>query len=185
MDNLKKEFNLIYDTYIEKIYRFVFIKVSSQEIAEDLTSEAFIKAWQVFSKDSKKIENQSAFLYKIARNLVIDYYRKKSRFQYISSDYSQIIDPRSSNLEEMAATGSDFDRVAKALGDINDSYREVIVLHYLDDLKTPEIAKIINKSDGTVRVLLHRALNALRENLNEETKQDLGAVAIPLGKDSA
>ncbi len=85
MDKLKKTFSAIYDKYINKIYRFVFIKVNSQEIAEDLTSETFLRGWEAYKKASnphrQKIDNPSAFLYQIARNLVIDQYREKGRFQ--------------------------------------------------------------------------------------------------------
>lgn len=169
MDKLKKTFSAIYDKYINKIYRFVFIKVSSQEIAEDLTSETFLRGWEAFKKASnpneKEISNPSAFLYQIARNLIADHYREKGQFQTVSAEYAQITDPRI-NLEEEAIFGSDLDIIKTALAGIKDDYREVIVWHYLDDLRVPEIAKILDKPEGTVRVLLHRALNALKGALN-------------------
>ncbi len=173
MNNLQKKFSTIYDQYIKKIYRFIFIKVNSQEIAEDLTSETFLRGWEAFknsenpSLNNKKIENPPAFLYQIARNLVIDYYREKGRTQTISAEFIQITDPRS-NLEDKAIAGSDLDMIRGALADIKDDYREVIVWHYLDDLKIPEIAKILDKPEGTVRVLLHRALKTLKTALNNE-----------------
>jgi len=171
MDNLQRKFSAIYDKYIGKIYRFIFIKVSSQEIAEDLTSETFLRAWEAFKKSSnpheQKIENPSAFLYQIARNLVIDYYREKGRFQTISAEYVQIADPQI-DLEEKAIARSDLTTIRAALADIKDDYREVIVWHYIDDLKIPEIAKIIDKSEGAVRVMLHRALGSLRRTLDNK-----------------
>lgn len=171
MANLRQKFGTIYDRYINKIYRFVFVKVSSQEIAEDLTSETFLRGWEAFKKASnpseRKIDNPSAFLYKIARNLITDHYREKGRFQTVSAEYVQIADPRI-NLEEKAIIGSDVDKIRAVLAEIKDDYREVIVWHYLDDLKTPEIAKILDKPEGTVRVLLHRALKTLKTALNNE-----------------
>ena len=168
MDNIKEQFSDLYDQYIDKIYRFIFIKVSSQEIAEDLTAEAFLRAWEALKKHSnphpRRIEHPSAFLYKIARNLVIDYYRQKDKLQSVNLEAVQIYDP-SANLEEKAILGSDVDAVRKALSGIRDEYREVITWHYIDELKVPEIARIANKSEGAVRVLLHRALNSLRESL--------------------
>ena len=92
MSNNKKRkiFSKIYDKYVERIYRFVFLKVSSREVAEDLTAETFLKAWEVyrkpqFSNPASQIENPQAFLYKIAKNLIIDHYRQKSRFKIIST----------------------------------------------------------------------------------------------------
>lgn len=175
MDNPRKSFSKIYDQHINKIYRFIFIKVSSQEIAQDLCSETFLRGWEAFKKSQnpgniQKIENPSAFLYKIARNLIIDHYREKGRFQTVSAEYSWIADPKV-NLEETSFINSDLDRIRMALADIKDDYREVIVWHYLDDLKVPEIAQILEKPEGTIRVLLHRALTALRTNVNNGVKE--------------
>ena len=171
MDKLEKKFSAIYDQCIGKIYRFIFIKVNSQEIAEDLCSETFLRGWEALKKsenpglNNTKIENPSAFLYQIARNLVVDYYREKAKTQTISAEFVQITDPRF-NLEEKAIAGSDLDMVRGALAGIKDDYREVIVWHYLDDLKIPEIAKILDKSEETVRVLLHRAMKKLKVELS-------------------
>jgi len=171
MDKSRKKFSDIYDQCIGKIYRFIFIKVNSQEVAEDLTSEAFLRAWEAFknsenpNSNNQKIDNPPAFIYRIARNLVTDYYRQKGKFQTISAEYVQMADPEP-DLEEKAMLGSDCEMVRAALSNIKDDYREVIVWHYLDDLKIPEIAKILGKPEGTVRVLLHRALKAVRFALN-------------------
>ena len=171
MDKLRKTFSKIYDQHIDKIYRFIYVKVSSQQIAEDLCSETFTKGWEAFKKANSstsisKIDNLSAFLYKIARNLVIDHYREKGRFQTVSAEYSVVADPHA-DLEEKAFMTSDLDRVRLALSNIKDDYREVIVWHYLDDLRVPEIAEILDKPEGTVRVLLHRALKSLKTSIGE------------------
>ena len=177
--NLRKEFSKIYDKYIDKIYRFVFLKVNSPEVAEDLTSETFLRGWMAFrgqktknngqraknSEQRTKIENPPAFLYQIARNLVVDYYREKGKTQIVPAQDYRIIDPRI-NLEERANLNSDFEEVRRALSNLKEDYQDVIVYHYLDELSVPEIAKIVQKSEGTVRVLLHRALKSLKNELN-------------------
>ena len=76
MSDLKETFSQIYDQWIEKIFRFVFLKVNSEEVAQDLTSETFTRCWECF-KNGDKIDNPSAFLYQIARNLVVDFYRQE------------------------------------------------------------------------------------------------------------
>jgi len=163
MANQRKIFSSIYDKYVNKIYRFIFIKVSSQEIAEDLCSETFLRGWQVF-KERRDIENPPAFLYQIARNLIIDHYREKGKAKIVSAEYSQIIDPKT-DLEEKAISSSDFDNIRQALAGLKEDYQTVIIWHYLDDLSVPEIAKILDKSEGAVRVSLHRALKTLKNNL--------------------
>ena len=166
MKKTREIFSQIYDQYVNKIYRFIFLKVSSQEIAEDLCSETFTRGWQKFRKNSQEIENPPAFLYQIARNLVIDYYRERGRTQIVSADFLPITDPRI-NLEAETMNNSDLDRVKSVLVNIKDDYQEVLIWHYIDDLSISEIAKMLNKSEGAVRVTLHRALKSLRNQINQ------------------
>lgn len=165
MSEIEKQFSDIYDEYIEKIYRFIYVKVNSQEITEDLCSETFSRGWKAFKQNSQNIDNPSAFLYQIARNLIIDHYRQKGKYQTVSTEFVQIKDPNV-NLEQKAEENSDLNIVKYALANIKDDYREVITLHYLEDFKISEVARIINKSEGNTRVMLHRALESLRNELN-------------------
>jgi RNA polymerase sigma-70 factor (ECF subfamily) len=166
MANLRKIFSKIYDQYVEKIYRFIFLKVNSQEIAQDLTSETFLKTWQAFKKQNpeNEIENPQAFLYRIARNLVTDYYREKGRMQVISAENISIVDPRQ-NLEEKSILKSDFEAIRADLVSLKEEYQNVIIWHYLDDLPISEIAVMLDKTEETTRVLLSRALKSLREKI--------------------
>ena len=165
MRNKRKEFSKIYDQWVEKIYRFIFIKVSSEEIAQDLCSETFLKAWESYNKNSD-IKNFSAFLYRIARNLVIDYYRQKGRTQFVSLESLPVLDPNP-GVEEKAALNSDLEQVRAALIKLNEDYQNVIVWHYLEDLPIPRVAKMLDKTEQTTRVTLHRALKALKDELDK------------------
>lgn len=165
MDNSQEEFSKIYDKLIDKIYRFIFIKVNSQEIAEDLCSDTFLRCWQVYKRDKNNIENISAFIYQTARNLVTDYYRQKGRTQIISIDDCPIVDTKAS-LEELTDKNINLDRIKAVLATLdNQDYQDVLIWHYVEDLSVPEISKIMNKPPGTVRVILHRALNQVRQRL--------------------
>ena len=165
MSNSRKKYSEIYDKYVKKIYRFVLLKVNSTELAEDLTSEVFMRGWQAFKPNCDKIENVQAFLYQIARNLLADHYREATKAQLVSVEYAPPLSDQKQDLEAMSFIQSDMERVKAALVNINDDYREVIIWYYLDELKVPEIAKILDKSEPTVRVLIHRALHALKEEL--------------------
>jgi len=168
MSNLKKEFSKIYDKYINQIYRFVFLKVNSKEIAEDITSETFLKVWESYKNN--KIENVSAFLYQVARNLITDYYRQKSRTQFLPLDSVSIIDP-SNNLKEISENKSDIETIKSALFRLeNENYQNIIIWHYLNDLSIKEISKINNQSEGAVRVMLSRALKELKEIIEGDNK---------------
>jgi|SRR3989344_6520143 len=168
MDSNKEQFSLIYDQYIEKIYRFVYLKVSSQEIAEDITSKVFLNGWESYQRQPEKIQNTGAFLYQIARNMVVDHYRDKGRTKTVSVDrVSQITDTRT-NLHEKAIVNSDIELVKSAIQNLKKDYQDVLIWHYLEDMPVEQISKIIDKPAGTIRVMLHRGLSALRNELREE-----------------
>lgn len=164
MANKHKEFSKIYDKQIDKIYRFIYLKVSSEEIAQDICSETFLRGWKRFQVKSSKIENIQAFLYQIARNLITDHYREKGKVQIVPPESIVIIDSKQ-NLEKNAILTSDIDGVKKALTNLKDDYQNVIIWHYLNDLSISEIAELLGRTKVSTRVLLHRALKALREQL--------------------
>lgn len=171
MANYRKEFSKIYDQCINKIYRFILLKVSSEEVAQDLCSETFLKGWEAY-KNNPKIKNPSAFLYRIARNLVIDYYRAKARAQFVSPEVVPIIDPNP-GLEEKAVLNSDLGQVKAVLADLKEDYQNVIIWHYLDDLPIPKVAEMMDKTEETTRVTLHRALKALKEELDKREVKEV------------
>ena len=164
MADPRKDFSEIYDKYIEKIYRFIFLKVNSQDIAEDLTSETFLRVFESFKTNN--IENPQAFLYRVARNLVTDHYREKGRTQVVSADYVSVVDPEE-NLEKKAILNSDMEQVRFALNSLKEDYQNVIVWYYLDDLPIVEVARMLDRSEEATRVLLHRALKALKNEIKE------------------
>jgi len=166
-----KDFGKIYDRYVEKIYRFVYLKVSSKELAEDITSEVFLKTFQVFKKQkTKKIKNPGAFLFKTAKNILTDFYRKRSRF-YLSSleEIKEIQDP-SQEVVQKEIVREETNKILQAMSHLKEDYRDLLIWYYVEDLSIPEIAKITEKSENAVRVSIHRAMNALKKVLEEEEK---------------
>lgn len=161
MDN--KEFTDFYNKNIEKIYRFIFLKVDSQETAQDLTSEAFLKFLN-YAARGEKIENPRAFLYRVARNLIIDSYREKSKSVLPLEEAITVADSRQ-NPDVGVILTSDMESVKKALANLNDEYADIITWHYLNDLSTKEIGQILERPEGTVRVMLHRGLKELKKLL--------------------
>ncbi len=158
-------FGEIYDEYAEKIYRFIFFKVASEQEAEDLSSEVFLKAWNYLIGE-KPVKSIGALLYTIARNRVIDYYRQK-KFEIEATEEMAKQLPEDTSVAELEKK-ADLARVYKALGKLKDEYREIVVMRYLDDLSIAEIASIIQKTRNNVRVLLHRSVSALKDILEEE-----------------
>ena len=158
----------VYDFYHEKIYRFVYLKVPTRQDAEDITAETFLKAWQ-YIQEKKPIHTLQAFLYQIARNLIVDFYRSRGApMESIDEKEIVIADSTDLTLEEKMALKSDMQGVEAALRQLKDAYREVIVLHYLNELSLKEVGRIMEKSQGATRVLLHRGIKAVRGILTEK-----------------
>jgi RNA polymerase sigma-70 factor (ECF subfamily) len=172
-DSLNEQFSSIYDQYIDKIYRFVYLKVSSQEIAEDITSKVFIKGWEAFKKgleirNSKlEIRNMGAFLYQIAGNAVIDHYREKGRSKLVSVDDSPELADHGTNAQDMAILSADISNIKKAIQKLKKEYQDVIIWHYLDDMPIDDIAELLGRPAGTVRVMLHRGMRDLKKLIKE------------------
>ena len=167
MNSPKEQFSQIYDQYIEKIYRFVYLKVNSQEVAEDLVSKVFLKGWEAFQNQGEGIKNPGAFLYQIARNAVIDHYREKGRVQVVSIDKVLIPDPQD-NPEQTSLIGSDLDEVKKAISSLKEEYQDVIILRHLDNRSFLEISELLGKSEEAVRTMLSRALKCLKKEMKIE-----------------
>ena len=168
MDNRQEQFSLIYDEYIEKIYRFVYLKVNSQEMAQDITSKVFINGWESYNKN-QEIKNIGAFLYRIARNMTIDHYREKGKSKIVSVDIdNQIVDSKY-DLHEKAILNADIELVKSAIQKIKEDYQDILIWHYLEDIPVAQIADILDKPEGTVRVMIHRGLKALKDELVEES----------------
>lgn len=156
----------IYDQYIAKIYRFIFFKVGRAEDAEDLASETFLKTWQ-YINEGKPVKNLNALIYSVARNLVIDHFRqKKTRSEAVIDDeILQNVSDENRTAYHLEV-GQEMRNILGALRSLKDEYREVIIMHYIDELSTGEIAEILGKTNGNVRVTLHRALAAARETID-------------------
>lgn len=167
-------FARLYDLYAERLYRFIYFKVSGEEEAQDITSEVFLKTWQ-YILDGKDIENLNALFYKIARNLVIDHYRKTAQRKEASLDETIATEDLGGGVgdDRMAVAierGIDIQKITEQVRDLKDEYREVVVLRYMNELSIAEISAIIGKKPSAVRVLIYRALQTLKETLDDEQK---------------
>jgi len=167
MDSQSEQFSQIYDQYIEKIYRFVYLKVNSQETAEDIASKVFLSAWKAYSKPKKQIGNIGAFLYKIAGNAVIDYYREKDRTRTISADIVPEAMDTKSSLHDRAVLSADISIIKKAIQKLEKEQQNIIIWHYLEDMPIDDIAELTGRPAGTIRVMLHRGLKDLKGLINE------------------
>lgn len=159
-------FSFVYDEFFDEIYRFVYFKVLDEDKASDFTSDVFMKLVDYVKKEKGDIKNVRAMLYKIARNLIIDNSRKK-REEYIEDIGVEISDEKNISLDEVIADTQDVEKVKKAISKLSESYREVLIMKFIEELSNSEIAKILEKKEGAVRVLISRAISRLKKELEE------------------
>ncbi|NTU98950.1 RNA polymerase sigma factor [Candidatus Falkowbacteria bacterium] len=160
-----------YDRYVDKIYRFIFFKVGDAAEAEDLTSATFLKTWQYIGQQETVDEKTlPALLYRIARNVVIDHYRQSNKTEMVSIDEeeSQTLVDLKQDPSEAFALKADVEILHKRMKELKDEYREVLIMRFVNELSIAEIAEILEKSKGNVRVLIFRATSALKELMKEE-----------------
>lgn len=165
-------FSQIYDLYITPIYRFIYFKVSSRQDAEDLTSEVFLKIWQYITETEEEIENLRALLYRSARNLVIDFYRRNAKRDLVHDPevLNAVVDERQQSFLSKIDNQFELKNIEVVLRKMKDEYREVVILRFIEDMSISEIAKVLDKSKGSVRVILHRALKVVRQSLQQDGK---------------
>jgi len=158
----------IYKTYLSKIYRYVLYLVGDSDRAEDITQETFIKTWQFLPDFSKEKGTIQAILYRIARNLVIDYQRKKKMVSLESAGGESIAD--SVNLVDDLADKDEMAEIRSTLLFLPKEDRELVVLRYFEDLSYKEVAEVSGSSEGAVRIRVHRALKTLKNELSKRVK---------------
>ncbi len=166
----KQAFVEAYDLYIDQIYRFVYFKLGNKEEAEDITSMTFLKCWNyIYEGNLESYDTLRPLLYKIARNTIIDHYRQSQAKETVSLKLAQEVTDKQTNVHEQVEKTIDFQVIIKdKLPLLKDEYRDVIILRFINELSVSEIAKILGKTSGNTRVLIHRALQSLQDIIKEQ-----------------
>jgi len=158
-------FGSIYDELVKPVYRYIYYRVD-RAIAEDLTEETFLKAWNNLSKYKKGKYPFSAWIFRIAHNLVVDYYRKNETSAEISEDYAD--DKMDSSPSYQINLKLNEIKLKKAINQLPNNYQQIIILKYINEENNETIAKTIGKTEGAVRTLQFRALEKLRVILDKK-----------------
>ena len=164
----EKAYLKVYDFFAPKIFRFVYYKTGkNKELAEDITQQAFIKIWQyIISNKENKIDNIQAFLYQVARNLVIDNWREQQKEPLPIIEES--IEIAEEPIHQIKIDKKiQLDTLEKNLEKIPEQYKEIIIMRYLEELSIEEIEVILGKDKNSIYVLIHRALKALKKKINK------------------
>jgi RNA polymerase sigma-70 factor, ECF subfamily len=153
----------VYREYAPKIFKYMYFRVSSREDAEDLSSRVFTKTWD-YMISGNEVDNMRAFLYRVAHNLVVDFYKTSKRDKEVSIHaFEDTVDiPEEKHFIDDLETKSLVSEVEDKLDKLSDAYREIIVLRYINDMSITEIANVTGMTENNVSVKLHRAVEKLR-----------------------
>ncbi len=156
----REAFGVLYDTYVQEVYRFLLSKTHRKEDAQDLVSETFIKALNsITSFSPKRNTSFRAWLFTIANRSFIDSTRKRHDTSLENVDEPAAKDSPVQNTEQSLLS----DALKKALATLNDAQRETIVLRVWHDCSFQEIAEILGKSEASTKMLVKRGLLALKD----------------------
>ncbi len=159
-------FARLYDGYVERVYRYVFFRVSDDEMAEDITSQVFLKAWENLDHYHSGSSPFLAWLYTIARNQVIDHYR--ARKQSVSIDEAVSLPAKDETVDEQVQSRFELQAMRDALQYLTEEQQQVLTLRFIAGLETSEISERMGKAEGAVRALQMRALQALSKIMTEK-----------------
>ncbi len=159
-------FGRVYDTYLPKIYNFIYHKTNHRETAEDLTSKTFFKALEKIKTFSpQKNASFSSWIYMIARNTVIDHYRINKNDLDINDFFNL---HSGENQEESVHNKNVLSEVQKKLTELSPMQREIVVLRVWEGLSYKEISQIINKSENSSKMAFSRAIGKIRKEVSFE-----------------
>ena len=159
----KEAFACLYDAYVKRIYIFIYYKTFHRETAEDLTSHTFIKALENIQRFNSGRSSFSAWLYIIARNLVIDHYRKRRN----TIDIQDVWDLAGEQDVELDTQNRIlFEKVSGLIQKLPQKHREIVLLRVWEDLPYSEIANILGKSEASCKMMFSRTMAKLKKQVS-------------------
>lgn len=161
-------FGCLYEIYFKPVFRYIYFRVKDRETANDLTQTVFLKVFKTIEAYQNKNKSPLAYFFTVARNTIIDYWKKKKEVSPAEPEkfFTEIPDTADSP-QTLAEKADTIEMVQQAIRSLTSDQQEVIVLKFINDLPNEEIAKILGKNEEAIRQLQCRALKALRAYLKE------------------
>jgi RNA polymerase sigma-70 factor (ECF subfamily) len=163
-------FAQLYDAYFDRIYRYVYFRVLADEVAEDISSQVFLKAWEKVGSYQPGQSPFIAWLYRIAHNAVIDHYRT-SKIAIALDEARPVEISQEDGTDEKLDLQFASQQLREALKELTEEQQQVLILKFINGLSTPEIARQLGKQQGAVRALQMRALQGLAKSFGVSTEQ--------------
>lgn len=154
----KKAFGDLYERYLDDIYRYVYYRVSNHQDAEDLTEGIFLKAWEGIPGYRGEVPFR-AWIYRIAHNTIIDHYRTRKKTLPLTEQII-LVDEKNPDLEKHLVAQENVAQLVNIMNQLSPLHQHVLTLRFINGLSVKEVAQILDRNVGAVRVLQHRALKA-------------------------
>jgi RNA polymerase sigma-70 factor, ECF subfamily len=152
----------LYDQYADRIFTYIYHRVGQAEVAEDLTGQVFMRMLEAIRTGQGWHSSFSGWLYRIAHNLVIDYYRRRGRVTLIDIDDAAPIKATRGDPVRSAETLLDREHLRAALFQLTEDQAQVITLRFMEERSIAEVADLMEKTEGAIKALQYRAVLALR-----------------------
>lgn len=162
----KEAFGLLYEQHVDRIYNYIYYKTGNHADAEDLTARVFFRAWEHIGRFQDQGVPFSAWLYRIAHNLVANWHRDNSRRKLISLDDLTNWHVPQDGPERLTELTEDHSALLEAVRQLPAERQDLLILKYVEQLSNAEIGVVLGRSDGAVKSLYHRTLLALRSELD-------------------
>jgi RNA polymerase sigma-70 factor (ECF subfamily) len=168
-------FEGLYLLFAQRIFQFLYVRLGNVESCEEITSQVFLRLIEKIhlyrNAPANNVSNFTAWLKQIANNLMVDTLRARKRAKFTALEHAEglSVESSSSAIDEELA----IDEILQELKSLNDLQHDVIVLRFLEDLSIAETAQIMQKTEGAVKALQHRALESLRRQLTRRDHHDL------------
>jgi len=175
-DGDREAFGLIYKSYFDALHRFANYRISNEEDRDDILGKVFAEVFDTL-RQGKEVRDLRAYFYQVLRNIIFDYYKERrlvreKEIELGEAGVERVRDNAALNPEEKIDREIDYQRALKHIGRLREEQREVIQLRFFEELEISEIAIVMNKSHVGARVLLHRALEALKKAYYEDSRTD-------------
>lgn len=160
------EFAKAYNEYAEMILKYIFFRVNDCNLAEDIMQETFLKMWDYIANKNKKIKDFKKFLYMVAKNMVIDHYRRKSKNPLPIDKISPLKLLVEARQEKETDELIQMEKFMEHLSELKENYKEVIKYRYIDQLSIKEICRLTGKSPNCISVTLNRGMKMIKKKIN-------------------
>jgi RNA polymerase sigma-70 factor (ECF subfamily) len=164
-------FGQLYERYVDKIFNYVYYRTGNHHDAEDLTAKTFFQALKHIHRYVDRGMPFSAWLYRIAHNLVANWHRDRSRRQVIALDEIALVSPRQHPESELELQ-DDQRQLLRLIRHLPDDRQQLLILKFVEQMSNQGIAQIMGRSEGAIKSLYHRTLLTLREAWASEQAQD-------------